>query len=102
MPEVKNRMAGFMNQSRSKTEAPAPTPKPVEVAATEAPKRRAGRPKKETKAEVQPTTIRLDTDDHLAVRTLALRDKMPMNILIFTALKEYCNKRGVKLHGAAK
>jgi predicted HicB family RNase H-like nuclease len=58
-----------------------------------------GRPPKAEKELVQSTTIRLDPDDHLAVRQLALRDKQTMNELIFIALKKYCDGRGVRLSG---
>lgn len=60
-----------------------------------------GRPPKAVKETVQTTTIRLDPDDHLAVRQLALRDKQTMNELVFVALQEYCDKRGVRLTGKA-
>ena len=75
---------------------PAPAVAPVQ---TEPPpvKQGRGRPKKVTKGEVQVTTVRLDADDHLAVRTLALRDSMTMNELIQAALRDYCHKRGVRL-----
>ena len=83
---------------------PAAEPKPVSVEpATPPAKRGPGRPKRvEPKPDLQMTTIRLDPDDHLAVRTLALRDKMKMNELVFVALKDYCAKRGIKLQGAPK
>ena len=58
-----------------------------------------GRPPKAVKEAVQTTTIRLDPDDHLSVRQLALRDKQTMNELIFVALKQYCDSRGVRLAG---
>ncbi len=58
-----------------------------------------GRPPKAVKDTVQTTTIRLDPDDHLAVRQLALRDKQTMNELIFVALQKYCDSRGVRLTG---
>lgn len=45
----------------------------------------------------QTTTIRLSNENHMKVRTLALRDRVPMNTLVFTALAEYCQRRGVKL-----
>jgi hypothetical protein len=83
---------------------PAPAA-PVVVKAAPAPvatatgKRKAGRPPKTAKEVVQTTTIRLDPDDHLSVRQLALRDKMTMNELIFVALKQYCDSRGVRLTG---
>lgn len=60
-----------------------------------------GRPPKASKEVVQTTTIRLDPDDHLAVRQLALRDKQTMNELIFVALQKYCDSRGVRLTGKA-
>jgi predicted HicB family RNase H-like nuclease len=69
---------------------------------TTAAKRSVGRPRKAIKPDVQTTTIRMDPADHTAVRTLALRDKVAMNDLVFTALKEYCKKRGVLLAGAYK
>jgi len=56
-----------------------------------------GRPRTPRKGDIQVTTIRLDADDHLAVRTLALRDGMTMNELIQVALRDYCQKRGVKI-----
>lgn len=62
-------------------------------------KRGPGRPKSTSKSEVQTTTIRLDPDDHAAVRMLALRDKTKMNDLVFIALRDYCGRRGVQLHG---
>lgn len=65
-------------------------------------KRTVGRPKKVKLPEFQTTTIRMDPADHTAVRTLALRDKVAMNSLIFSALKEYCKKRGVVLSGDYK
>jgi predicted HicB family RNase H-like nuclease len=58
-----------------------------------------GRPPKAEKELVQSTTIRLDPDDHQAVRQLALRDRQTMNELIFIALKNYCDGRGVRLSG---
>lgn len=92
-------MSAFL-QSRAK-ENPDRTTKIAEVAgpATEKLRKRPGRPKKEKKPEVQTTTIRLDPDDHLAIRQLALRDKQTMNELVFIALKEYSGRRGVKLNG---
>jgi predicted HicB family RNase H-like nuclease len=62
-------------------------------------KRGAGRPKKAEKQQVQITTIRLDPDDHLEVRQLALRKKMAMNELVFVALQAYCKTQGVLLKG---
>lgn len=84
---------------------PAPAA-PVVVKAAPAPvateKRKGpGRPPKAVKETVQTTTIRLDPDDHLAVRQLALRDRQTMNELIFVALQQYCDSRGVKLTGKA-
>jgi hypothetical protein len=77
---------------------PAHTPAEKPVPAEKPPvKQGRGRPKKVTKGEVQVTTVRLDADDHLAVRTLALRDSMTMNELIQAALRDYCHKRGVRL-----
>ena len=95
-----NMMSAFL-QGRSK-ETPDKTTKVAEVAgpATEKLKKVPGRPKKEKKPEVQTTTIRLDPDDHLAVRQLALRDKQTMNELVFVALKEYSARRGIKLNGS--
>lgn len=75
----------------------APAPAKAEPVSTE--KRKAGRPPKAEKEVVQTTTIRLDPDDHLAVRQLALRDKQTMNELIFVALRQYCDARGVRLTG---
>lgn len=85
------------------TDAPAA---PVVAKAAPAPvatqKRKGpGRPPKASKEVVQTTTIRLDPDDHLAVRQLALRDKQTMNELIFVALQKYCDSRGVRLTGKA-
>lgn len=74
-----------------------PTPAPVAVAKEK--RKGPGRPPKASKEVVQTTTIRLDPDDHLAVRQLALRDKMTMNELIFVALQKYCDSRGVRLAG---
>jgi|GEM_PF-2111263 len=99
-----NRFAAFAKPPiAAETSAPVVTIAPPAIEQTPAvkPKRGPGRPKKEVKTEVQTTTIRLDPDDHLAVRTLALRDKMKMNELVFVALKDYCQKRGIKLHGAS-
>lgn len=84
---------------------PAPAA-PVVVKAAPAPvateKRKGpGRPPKAVKETVQTTTIRLDPDDHLAVRQLALRDRQTMNELIFVALQQYCDSRGVRLTGKA-
>ena len=70
---------------------PAHTPAEKPVPAEKPPvKQGRGRP-------IQVTTVRLDADDHLAVRTLALRDSMTMNELIQAALRDYCHKRGVRL-----
>lgn len=98
-------MSAFLAGATQPPPATAPKPVgPVPVVAevkTEAPvKRGKGRPAKAEKTEVQMTTIRLDPDDHLQVRQLALRDHMPMNELVIVALREYCKKRGVKLSGA--
>lgn len=91
MTKSKNAFAGLMLDEPT----PAPAVAPVQ---TEPPpvKQGRGRPKKVTK-EVQVTTVRLDADDHLAVRTLALRDGITMNDLIKYALRDYCHKRGVRL-----
>ena len=76
---------------------PVPAEPAIQPAEKPAVKQGRGRPKKPTKGEVQMTSIRLDTDAHLAIRTLALRDGMTMNKLIETALRDYCHKRGVKI-----
>lgn len=73
-----------------------PTPVTAPVAAVQAPPRARGRPRERSEAP-QTTTIRLSGDNHQAVRQLALRDRVPMNTLIFTALCEYCERRGVRL-----
>lgn len=77
---------------------PTPVTAPVAapVAAVQAPPRARGRPRARSEAP-QTTTIRLSGDNHQAVRQLALRDRVPMNTLIFTALCEYCERRGVRL-----
>lgn len=84
---------------------PAPEPTtPASIVGTATPaaaRKRPGRPPKSEKDNVQTTTIRLDAEDHLAVRQLALRDKQTMNGLIFAALKAYCESRGVRLAGKA-
>lgn len=49
------------------------------------------------RSEVQITTFRLNAEDHVAIRQLAFRDGQFMNELIVAALREYCDKRGVKL-----
>lgn len=64
-------------------------------------RRGPGRPPKVQKDETQSTTIRLDPQDHLAVRQLALRDGLTMNDLVFLALKKHCEARGVNLQGKA-
>lgn len=56
-----------------------------------------GRPKARSETP-QTTTIRLSQDNHMRVRQLALRDRVPMNTLILTALSEYCKSRGVTLN----
>lgn len=85
----KNAFADLMNDSASEVPAPHPAEKPPV-------KQGRGRPKKPVKGDIQMTTIRLDADDHLTIRTLALRDGMTMNELIQTALRDYCQKRGIK------
>lgn len=92
MTKSKNAFAGLMLDEP--TPAPAVAPVPTEPPPV---KQGRGRPKKATKGEVQVTTVRLDADDHLAVRTLALRDGITMNDLIKSALRDYCHKRGVRL-----
>lgn len=72
----------------------APATKPAEKPPV---KQGRGRPKKAVKGDVQMTTIRLDADDHIAIRTLALRDGMTMNELVQAALRDYCHKRGIKI-----
>lgn len=105
-----NKMAGFMKSAKAPVAAPSPAPTKIPeptpatapvIEATPA-KRGPGRPPKPKKQESKPTTIRLDPDDHLAVRQLALRDDMPMNKLVFVALKDYCARRGVKLQGVSE
>lgn len=86
----KNTFADLMTDQPA-PEAPAVRPEKQPV------KQGRGRPKKAAKGDVQMTTIRLDADAHLAIRTLALRDGMTMNQLIETALRDYCHKRGVKI-----
>ena len=76
---------------------PAPEDLETQPAENPAVKQGRGRPKKPVKGDVQMTTIRLDADAHLAIRTLALRDGMTMNQLIETALRDYCHKRGVRI-----
>ena len=66
------------------------------VAGVQPPPRGRGRPRARSEAP-QTTTIRLSGDNHQSVRQLALRDRVPMNTLIFTALAEYCERRGVRL-----
>lgn len=96
-----NAMAKFLKPAVPVAE-PAHTPPAPVATPTPLVKRGRGRPKKESKPDVQTTTIRLDPDDHLAVRQLALRDRMKMNELVFVALKEYCARRGVKLQGTSE
>lgn len=97
MSKTKNNpMLAFAAQAPIPKSAPAPAA--TNPAAEPLPKGR-GRPRKAGSDDLQATTLRLNTDDHSAVRMLALRDKMPMNDLIFTALKEYCERRGVYLTG---
>lgn len=79
------------------TDQPAPEAPATKPAEKPPVKQGRGRPKKTVKGDVQMTTIRLDADAHLAIRTLALRDGMTMNQLIETALRDYCHKRGVKI-----
>lgn len=86
----KNAFADLMTDQPA-SEAPAVKPEKPAV------KQGRGRPKKAVKGDVQMTTIRLDADAHLAIRTLALRDGMTMNQLIETALRDYCHKRGVRI-----
>lgn len=77
-----------------------PVQKPV-IDAVPPVRRGPGRPPKVQKDETQSTTIRLDPQDHLAVRQLALRDGLTMNDLVFLALKKHCEARGVNLQGKA-
>jgi len=86
----KNAFADLMNDPSPEAPATQPAEKPPV-------KQGRGRPRKATKGDVQMTTIRLDADDHVAIRTLALRDGMTMNELIQTALRDYCHKRGVRI-----
>jgi hypothetical protein len=79
------------------TDQPAPEATVVKPAEKPPVKQGRGRPKKAVKGDVQMTTIRLDADAHVAIRTLALRDGMTMNELIQAALRDYCHKRGVKI-----
>ncbi len=58
--------------------------------------RQRGRPRKADAEDIQSTTVRLNADDHTALRMLALRDKKSMNDVIITALAEYCEKRSVR------
>ena len=76
---------------------PAPEEPETQPAEKLAVKQGRGRPKKPVKGDVQMTTIRLDADAHLAIRTLALWDGMTMNQLIEIALRDYCHKRGVRI-----
>jgi hypothetical protein len=70
---------------------------PVVTVATEpVPPRGRGRPRVRAEAP-QTTTIRLSGDNHQKVRQLALRDRIPMNTLVLTALADYCERRGVRL-----
>ena len=87
----KNAFADLMSDPKPEAPATQPTEKPPV-------KRGRGRPKKAVKGDVQMTTIRLDADAHVAIRTLALRDGMTMNQLIETALRDYCHKRGVRIY----
>lgn len=96
-----NMMARFLKPA-APVEAPTPAPVVPPTTENQQVKRGVGRPKNTKKTEVQTTTIRLDPDDHLAVRQLALRDRMAMNELVFVALKDYCARRGVKLEGPSK
>lgn len=96
----RNKMMAFLD--KPKEAEPVATPAVATPQAVMPVKRGPGRPKQEVKAEVQTTTIRLNPDDHLAVRQLALRDGQKMNELVFVALKEYCSRRGVKLQGVEK
>lgn len=96
-----NMMAKFLKPVPP-SEASTPAPVVPLAAENQQTKRGVGRPKNTKKTEVQTTTIRLDPDDHLAVRQLALRDRMAMNELVFVALKDYCARRGVKLEGQSK
>lgn len=86
----KNAFTDLMSDPAPEEPATQPDEKP-------AVKQGRGRPKKAVKGDVQMTTVRLDADAHLAIRTLALRDGMTMNQLIETALRDYCHKRGVKI-----
>lgn len=77
--------------------APEPTTAPISaVEWAPAPPRGRGRPRVRTEAP-QTTTIRLSADNHQKVRQLALRDRLPMNTLVLTALVDYCERRGVRL-----
>ena len=97
----RNKMMAFLG-SKGKEAEPVATPTVAAPSSEIPPKRGPGRPKQEVKAEIQTTTIRLNPDDHLAVRQLALRDGQKMNELVFVALKEYCAGRGIKLQGIEK
>jgi len=72
---------------------PAPEVAPANETPVKLPR---GRPKARAEAP-QATTVRLSQDNHMKVRTLALRDRVAMNTLILTALSEYCQRRGVQL-----
>lgn len=75
---------------------PAAPAAAVTVAPEPVPPRGRGRPRVRAEAP-QTTTIRLSGDNHQKVRQLALRDRLPMNTLVLTALAEYCASRGVQL-----
>ncbi|XPJ79408.1 hypothetical protein ACNSPR_31135 [Klebsiella pneumoniae] len=81
--------------------APAGTPADTKTGATAkkgeaSANRQRGRPRKADAEDIQSTTVRLNSDDHTALRMLALRDKKSMNDVIITALAEYCEKRSVR------
>lgn len=86
-------------QSIPAAAAPDPTVAPVselEPVPAPPPPRGRGRPRVRADAP-QTTTIRISGDNHQKVRQLALRDRVPMNTLVLTALADYCERRGVKL-----
>ncbi len=95
MSKKPNPFEDLMNDAPAAPVVAKAAPAPVATAKRKGP----GRPPKAVKETVQTTTIRLDPDDHLAVRQLALRDKQTMNELIFVALQKYCDSRGVRLTG---
>ncbi len=78
---------------------PAPPADEPTVTATPEPlpskPRSRGRPRKEVAC--QSTTIRLPEDLHYKVRTLAFREHSSMSDLLIRAVKEYCEKRAIRI-----